>query len=480
MRRFLRRVLILSALVVGVFAVAAGGLLLHDRWIGLGDPYNRRTTPHPGYPGLGVEWKMHPVDNPGDLLPNGLDAGDVDGDGRADYVTHYGLGGRIRVAFHPGSDLEPGRPWPSRVVGAVPDAESSALGDLDGDGLLDVIAVHGVEGTPLPPGLRVFWAADGGEEAWVDGGDLPGSLGGWHFLFVRCLDLDADGDLDLVAAGRASRLAFQNKRGADRDPERVWAGLRWFENPGGAAPGIRNLERWRVHALDSESRSGHGFDAGDLDGDGDLDLANANSDFDTPEAEESVVWYRNPLPDGDPTQAWPVGELLRSDEFYAEEQVTIADLDGDGRNDVVAHAPERVYWFHNRGSRTADGEPSFETRVIPKHEAARWRARPLEVADVDGDGALDLIGALIHRNGSLPSDKAALFWMRREGDRWDTRVIKWADGFRGVGPMNGEKWDQLHPVDVDGDGDLDLVANVREYNRFRPILAVVWFENPAR
>ena len=81
-------------------------------------------------------------------------------------------------------------------------------------------------------------------------------------------------------------------------------------------------------------------------------------------------------------------------------------------------------------------------------------------------------------DGALPADKAALFWMQREHDGWATHVIKWADGFRGLNLMNGEKWDQIIPLDVDRDGDLDLVANVEEYNRLRSVLAVVWFENP--
>jgi hypothetical protein len=84
----------------------------------------------------------------------------------------------------------------------------------------------------------------------------------------------------------------------------------------------------------------------------------------------------------------------------------------------------------------------------------------------------------------LSSDKAAVFSVERQPDRsWATRVIKWSDGFRGlplprIREMNGEKWDQILPADVDRDGDLDLMANVEEYNRLRSVLAVVWFENP--
>ena len=292
------------------------------------------------------------------------------------------------------------------------------------------------------------------------------------------VDLDSDGDLDVVAGGRASRLAFGSKEGIEANRELSWAGIRWFENPGGAPERVRDLSLWRGHAMDPRSRSGHGFEFGDLDGDGDLDVANASSDFDTPEDEENVVWYENPGAGAEPDQPWIAHELIHTDEWYAKEQVAIGDLDGDGRNDVLAHAPERIYWFRNLGPASPGAAPAFETIEIPKPAATRWRARPLELADLNGDGRLDVIGALIHDEGVLPSDKAAVFWMERQGQGWATHVIKWADGFYGLNVMNGEKWDQIVPADVDGDGDLDLVANVEEYNRLSSVLAVVWFENP--
>ncbi len=488
-RRWLRRG---GAVAVHSLLLPVAGILVftavlygHDAAVGVRRPYAQRTEPDPRHPELGVEWRMHPVDNPGDLLPNGLDPADVNGDGRDDYVTNYEAEGLMRVAFHPGPALRPGEMWTGVDVGAVRNAESSALGDLDGDGFVDVVGIHGVEGTDVPPGVRIYWGSRkpgvSGDAAfaWSDGGDIPSSRGGWHFLYVKTIDLDGDGDRDIVAGGRASRMAFGDKEGLESNRELSWAGIRWFENPGGGPDPVRELSRWRAHPIDESSRSGHGFEFGDLDGDGDLDLANANSDFDTPEAEENVVWYENPGPGRTLREPWPIRELYRSDEFYAKEQVLIADLDADGRNDVIVHAPERIYWFRNLGpSEGADAPIRFEQRPIEKHEATRWRARPLEAADLDADGDLDLIGALIHHEGALPSHMAAVFWMERDGDRWIPHVIKWADGFWGLNYVNGEKWDQMIPADVDGDGDVDLMANVEEYNRLESILAVVWFENP--
>jgi hypothetical protein len=478
---------VLGALLVVAFFYA------YDALTGIYRPYVARQTPHPDHPELGVEWPMHRVDNPGDWLPNGLDPADVNGDGYDDYVTNYEFRGRVRVAFHPGAALADAA-WQAVDAGCVPNAESAAFGDLDWDGAVDIVVAHGMEHTRQAPGVRVLWRSLGAEAssagssascgpdaggAWIDGGDLPASAGGWQFLYVQTVDLDADGDLDIVAGGRASRVAGRGKEGIDAGSRLVWAGIRWFQNPGSGK--ARDLGVWTRHDIDPASRSGHGFEFGDLDGDGDLDLANGNADWDTPEAEEAVVWYENPGAGSDGAQEWPRHVIYRGDEFYGKEQVVIADLDGDGWNDVLTQTERDIYWFRNTGPDGATSSPlSFRLLAIRKHPAAQWRGRALEAADVSGDGRLDLVGALIHRDGSLPAHKAAVFWMEQADSGWRTHVIKWGDGFWGLGTFNGEKWDQLVPTDLDGDGDLDLVANCEEYNRLRSILSVVWFENPGR
>lgn len=435
------------------------GLYGLDFLRGVDTPYAARTRPEAQAPELGGEWRMHPVDNPGDWLPNGLAAADLDDDGDDDYLVNYEYGGRLRIVFRPGDPA--GGFWPAVDVGFFPDAESAALGDFDADGAIDLAVVHGLEHTRIAPGLALLW---GGPHAWQAAGDLPASAGGWQFLSLRAADLDQDGDLDLVAGGRASRLAGSRAGG-----DLTWAGIRWFENPGPRQ--ARRLGLWPAHAIDPATPSGHGFEIGDIDGDGDLDLANANADWDTPQEEESLAWYENPGPRL-VAAPWPAHIVYAGQEFDGKEQVVIADLDADGDADLLTQTAEAIYAFF--------GSPSgFELRVIAKHPAAAGRARALEAADLNNDGRLDLVAARVHEDGRLGRREAAVFWLEQTGaGEWMTHLIKWGDGFVGLGAFNGEKWDQFIPSDVDGDGDLDLVANCEEYNRLRSILSVVWFENP--
>ncbi len=459
-----RVLLLLPFLVVSLF-------YLRDVLSGVWPPYPGDLSARPQWPELGTPWPMWPVDNPGDWLPNGLDVADVNGDGFPDLLVNYEFTGRIRVVLHPGPALARRAYWPAVDVGYFPNAENAAFGDLDGDGFVDVVVVHGMEWTRKEPGVSVLWGGPGLQ--WTGGGLLPASRGGWHFLDVQVADVDGDGFPDIVVGGRADRPAGGPK-GREALLGLRYAGLRWFRNPAGSGGHPRDLAQWTAYPIDPTVPSGHGFVLRDLDGDGLLDLALNNADWDTPEEEEAVLVYPNPgWPDL--VRPWPKVVLHRSPEFYGKEQVAVGDVDGDGRPDLVAQSERVVHLFYNL---TQPGAPLvFAHEVLEKHPALRWRARALALADLNGDGRLDILGAAIHRDGLLPKDVAALWWLEQTAQGWRPHVIKWGSGFLGLGTFNGEKWDRLLPMDVDGDGDLDVVANVEEFNRLESYISVVWFEN---
>lgn len=415
-------------------------------------------------------WKMHKIDNPGLPLPNGLTQADVNKDGFPDYLTNYEWDGALRIAFHPGLERVD-ESWPAVTVGSVANAESSALGDFDGDGNFDVVVAHGAE-MLAHSGVLFIWGppanrtAEG--SAWLKSEDIPDTTDKGQFHFVRGLDFNGDGITDVCVGGRGT------------NPK---AGLKWIEAPSDSSD-RRNVTAWEVHDIDPSLESGHGFVFGDVDQDGDADIALCNSDFDTPDSEERVAWYENPGTDSTAQRnPWLRHVIYSGSEFYTKEQVVLRDLTNDSYPELVMQTETALYLFENPGG---DTNSTWRLTAYPKPQETNWRSRAIGIGDMNSDGQPDLIGMLIHRGGLLPIDKAAVFWMEYSGTpftgNWTTHPVKWGDGyvgFTGFGEINGEKWDLFILDDVDRDGDLDIVADCEEYNFLGFVyIAVVWFENP--
>ncbi len=434
-----------------------------------------------------TNWPMHEISTPPDPLPNGLDGGDVNGNGFLDYVTNYEHSGRIRIALHPGlAGVQ--KPWPTIIVGRVRNAESVAMADFDGDGYPDVVVAHGVEDDESISGVSLIWGPAPErvmeESAWEASADIPGSLNGGQYTYVRARDINGDRRPDIIVGGRRNGRASRGDR--PYSPDDIYAGLRWFEAP--ADPALRrDVTQWKMHFIDRSVKGSYGFQFGDIDGDGDEDIAMTNSDWDTREKDRMIMWYENPGNGSEEQkELWPRNIVYEGPEFYMKPQIALGDLDGDGEVDILVqpNTESNIYWFRNLGTNPV----RWKRIAIQKDRTAQWRSRPTKLVDLDGDGRMDIVGALIHADGRLPPDKASVFWMRYSGDdpataKWITEVIKWSDGYIGRGKWVGEKWDQMTFEDVDRDGDLDIVANVEEYHERHHksggdlFLGVVWFEN---
>jgi len=411
-------------------------------------------------------WNIHTIDNPGFLLPNGLDAADLNDDGYLDFLTNYEWDGKIRIAFHPGISLVK-KSWPAITIGSVENAESAAFGDFDGDGNIDVVVAHGSE-LFSHSGVFFIWGPNSNSvmnsKAWKTSKDIIGSVDRGQYHFIKGYDINGDGISDVVVGGRGI-----NPR----------AGLKWIEAPINPLQ-RRNISQWQIHDIDPKLESGHGFIFGDIDQDGDDDIVLCNSDWDTKNSDEKIIWYEN-LGIGTDAQRypWPKHIIYQGSEFYTKEQVEIFDLTGDNYPEVLIQTMNEIYVFKNPQNLS-----SWELVKILKTPETCWRARPIRIGDINNDSKPDILGMLIHDSGRLPRKKASVFWMEYTGtdpisSEWETHVIKWGDDFLGIGPYNGEKWDQCLFDDVDRDGDIDIVANCEEFSTLGFVyISVVWFENP--
>lgn len=339
-----------------------------------------------------------------------LALGDMEGDGDLDLVE----GNRnepCRLYFNDGLTFKGTVPMGFDITSDVRDTRSVAVGDLDGDGDLDVVT--GNFGAPnrlyLNNGALFPFSGVVGSDITADADDTASVVLG---------DLDGDGDLDLVAGntGTPNRLYLNNGTSAP------------FEGVTGVA-------------ITANAFATNSVALGDLDSDGDVDLVVAN--FQQP----SQIYLNNGTSD---PFAGVTGAEFAPNSSDIEPVIVLGDMNGDGNLDIIRVGGELVEFdqvYFNNG--TANPFEGVTGVPINSDEDLSFS---VAVGDVDCDGDLDVIIG----NVGLFSDGARNRLYLNNGT---------PDPFSDVMGTNLTE-DINHTFalalgDVDEDGDLDAIAGNR-------------------
>ncbi|WP_452231736.1 FG-GAP-like repeat-containing protein [Lacinutrix sp. MEBiC02595] len=349
---------------------------------------------------------------------NALFYHDFNGDGDTDILSFSGSDQSSHILklhknldgisnFNGGDIIEQNADMPKSVYSA----------DIDGDGDMDVISIfHGDN-----------------EISWYENMDGLGTFSLSHVittnftdgLDVHLDDIDGDGDIDVLAV--PERALF--------DPKVVW-----FEN----IDGLGNFGSEQI--ITTAISTATSIYTSDMDGDGDKDVL-TSSEFD-----DKIAWFEN---------------LDGQGSFGTENIITVnangafsvyaQDMDGDGDMDVLSASKydDKIAWYEN-----VDGLGDFgDEQIISQNDDG---ASLVYAIDIDNDGDLDVL--------SVSENIAKISWYEN------------LDGLGDFGPDNiidtngstfsfGDKTLAVFPMDVDGDGDIDVCSATSRENK------ISWYEN---
>ncbi len=260
-------------------------------------------------------WKIHEIDSPEIHSINGYGNSflnfsmDVNQDGWTDMIR-IGFPGK-EAMWYENPKNKPGF-WKERFVYNSVGNESPALFDIDGDGKPDLLCND-------PQLKKVIWVSpprNKGDTAWTPYTISSDTLIATH-MYTHGLgygDLNGDGRKDVITH------------------------TGWWE-----APEDRTKPDWKYHPADLGDECSEMFTL-DVDGDGDSDVISAS-------AHNYGIWWHEQIKQGD-SVIWKTHEIFK--EFSQSHGMALADINGDGRPDLITG---KRFWAHN-GNDPGEREPS--------------------------------------------------------------------------------------------------------------------------
>ncbi len=370
---------------------------------------------------------------------DGVRLADVNNDNLMDITTGWEEAGFTKVYLHPGHSMVT-HIWPSVLIGKTPSVEDAVFCDLNNDGLLDVIS--STEGETKK--IFINWAPENRKD-YLDSSKwnsevLTPSDGLMQWMFAISAQLDGNYGLDIIAGAKG-----QNAK------------IGWFQAP----ENPHEQSDWNWYPISAATWTMSLF-LRDIDHDGDMDIVTSDR---KPGATNGIRWLENPGNIINQRQEWDnhfIGarglEVMFMDMF---------DLDGDGIEDVVAteYTNQKIVYL-----RKLDKSGLKWKNYNIDIPTSAGRAKAVRVGDINGDGNPDLV---LSTNTLKNEFKEGIIWLsykNAETDKeWESHHLSGNIGY---------KFDRIELLDLDGDGDLDVLTCEENYGAKSQGLGVIWYENP--
>jgi FG-GAP-like repeat/FG-GAP repeat len=207
--------------------------------------------------------------------------------------------------------------------------------------------------------------------------------------------------------------------------------LKWYE-----LAGEGSADAWIKHEV-SPMSWGHGIGAGDVNGDGRTDIVTPQGWFEAPSDPRNGKWTFHP-------------------EFNLGETgfIFVEDVNRDGVPDLVTTLGHEygIFWYEQK--RGPSGTRSWEKHLI---DDGFSQAHAMTVVDLNGDGRRDLVTGkrfYAHEHDPGANEPLGLYWY----EPFDSQGrIQWRRHIIDYSTRTGAGL-QIPVVDIDGDGDLDIVV----------------------
>ncbi|MCA9150746.1 MAG: VCBS repeat-containing protein, partial [Planctomycetales bacterium] len=349
--------------------------------------------------GIGFEFKQE-IQLPSTLGLLSVSTGDFNGDGLTDLAITCVVGGGGEGKELYASLQEPNGVFTTastRVRLPFTQFRGSVIGDIEGVGHDSVVVIRPDGGFSTENSIEYDLV-----QPWHDG------------TWLDALDVDQDGDLDLVTSDFYLY---------DVDFPTSKASLVWYENldGDGTFSAANPIAERRASPFNPDAW--HTFVDWDHDGLPDI-VGYLNN---------SIYWHENvgtPRPFGE-------SETLKTSTAQLDE-LLIDDLDRDGLFEIIA--------LHKAGNQILKFGQVLGTTGVANVKTVDLKltqpVRDLVAADLNGDGYTDLL--------LIPDNNAArhVLWYMNHGD----------GSFDDAATIGDAAFDQYHVADLDNDGDADLIT----------------------